>query len=113
MTLLRDDLRQTVVERPIDRTELYGADELFLCGTGAQIAPVGEVDHRLVGTGTIGPITARLQHLYFELVRGNHPRSAEWCTPVYPAATVQWSGNGKVAARPSLAAQASPAPARR
>ena len=51
MTLLRDELGIPVVERPIDRTELYVCDELILCGTGAQIAPVGSVDHRPVGNG--------------------------------------------------------------
>lgn len=71
-------------ERQIDRTELYGADEIFLCGTGAQIAPVIEVDRRSIGTGKIGPISSRLQKLYFEVVRGKHPEYREqWCTPVY------------------------------
>ncbi|MEI6047067.1 MAG: branched chain amino acid aminotransferase, partial [Chloroflexota bacterium] len=63
--------------------ELYISDELFLCGTGAQIAPVAEIDHRPVGNGQIGPITARLQQLYFDLVRGKIEKYREWCTPVY------------------------------
>jgi branched-chain amino acid aminotransferase len=71
-------------ERSIDRTELYIADEIFLCGTGAQIAPVIEVDRRPVGTGKVGPIGQKLQDLYFDIVRGKHPEySKQWCTPVY------------------------------
>lgn len=71
-------------ERQIDRTELYIADEIFLCGTGAQIAPVIEVDRRPVGTGKVGPIGQKLQDLYFDIVRGKHPEySKQWCTPVY------------------------------
>lgn len=71
-------------ERQIDRTELYVADEIFLCGTGAQVAPVIEVDHTPVGTGKIGPIGQQLQDLYFDIVRGKHPEySKQWCTPVY------------------------------
>jgi branched-chain amino acid aminotransferase len=71
-------------ERQIDRTELYIAEEIFLCGTGAQIAPVIEVDHSPVGTGNVGPIGHKLQDLYFDIVRGKHPEySKEWCTPVY------------------------------
>ena len=75
-------------ERSIDRTELYIADEIFLCGTGAQIAPVIEVDRRPVGTGKVGPIGQKLQDLYFDIVRGKHPEySKQWCTPVYSEVT--------------------------
>jgi branched-chain amino acid aminotransferase len=71
-------------ERQIDRTELYNADEVFLCGTGAQIAPVTEIDHSPVGNGEIGPVGRQLQDLYFDIVRGKHPKySEQWCTPVY------------------------------
>ena len=71
-------------ERQVDRTELYVADEIFLCGTGAQIAPVISVDHRPVGSGKIGPVSRKLQELYFDVVRGNIPEYREqWCTPVY------------------------------
>jgi branched-chain amino acid aminotransferase len=73
-----------VRERQIDRTELYIADEVFLCGTGAQIAPVVSIDHNPVGNGEVGPISQRLQDLYFDVVRGNHPEYSQlWCTPVY------------------------------
>jgi len=86
MTLLREELGVPVVERTIDRTELYVCDELILCGTGAQIAPVGSVDHRPVGNGGIGDMGRRLQALYFEVVRGNMPKYAHWCSPVHPEA---------------------------
>ena len=84
MELARRELSRITRERQIDRTELYIADEIFLCGTGAQIAPVIEVDHRLVGNGQVGPISGTLQQLYFEVVRGLKPEYREqWCTPVY------------------------------
>jgi branched-chain amino acid aminotransferase len=83
MTLVQEELGVPVVERPIDRTELYVADEIFLCGTGAQIPSVGSVDHRLIGNGEVGELTRRVQKLYFEVVRGNMPKYAAWCTPVY------------------------------
>lgn len=70
-------------ERQIDRTELYVADEIFLCGTGAQIAPVISVDHRPVGSGKVGPVGEKLQQIYFDTVRGLRPEYKHWCTPVY------------------------------
>ncbi len=69
--------------RQIDRTELYVADEVFLCGTGAQISPVVTIDHRSVGTGRVGAITARISRAYFEAVHGQQPRYREWVTPIY------------------------------
>ncbi|OGB90737.1 MAG: branched chain amino acid aminotransferase [candidate division NC10 bacterium RIFCSPLOWO2_12_FULL_66_18] len=83
LTLCQEELGLTVIERQVGRTELYVADEVFLCGTGAQVAPVIEVDRRPVGSGKMGPITARIQQLYFEVVKGNHPKYRHWCTPVY------------------------------
>jgi branched-chain amino acid aminotransferase len=83
MTLLQEELGLPVVERVIDRTELYVCDELILCGTGAQIAPVGSVDHRPIGNGSIGELGRKLQTLYFDVVRGNVPKYRDWCTPVY------------------------------
>ena len=69
--------------RSIDRTELYIADELFLCGTGVQMSPITSVDHRTIGDGAIGPITRRLSAIYFEAVRGDSARYKDWVTPVY------------------------------
>lgn len=68
--------------RSIDRTELYVADELFLVGTGAQVAPISQIDHRVVGAGGVGKITGRLQKLYIEMAHGMVPQYQEWLTPV-------------------------------
>ncbi len=81
--LAHRELNRITRERAVDRTELYIADEIFLCGTGAQIAPVTSVDHRAIGDGTMGPFARELQALYFDVVRGKRPEYKEWCTPVY------------------------------
>ncbi len=82
--LARRELGLITRERQIDRTELYVADEIILCGTGAQIAPVVEVDRRPVGSGKIGPISSALQKIYFDVVRGNTPDyRQQWCTPTF------------------------------
>ena len=83
MFQLAADAGIPIEERPIDRTELYVADEVFLCGTGVQVAGVVEVDHRQIGTGKPGPITNRLQQTYFGAVRGQDDRYRGWLTPVY------------------------------
>jgi len=83
--LLRDEIGLPVVERPIDRTEVFLADEAFFCGTGVQIVAIAEVDHRPIGSGTLGPVVAQLRSLYFDLVRGKLDRYKDWCVPVYPA----------------------------
>jgi len=90
----RRELGMITRERQIDRTELYSADEIFLCGTGAQIAPVIEVDHRPIGTGKVGPVSSSLQKLYFEVVRGKRPEYREqWCTPAYVNVPVKQHAN--------------------
>jgi branched-chain amino acid aminotransferase len=68
--------------RSIDRSELYVADEMFLCGTGVQISPVVEVDHRPVGSGAVGPIGRLVRDRYFDAVRGRIPGFAHWLTPI-------------------------------
>lgn len=83
MQLARRELERVVRERQIDRTELYVADEIFLTGTGAQLAPVIEVDHRPVGTGKVGPLAETFQRAYYEIVRGMRPEYSNWLTPVY------------------------------
>ena len=83
MELMRKELDLEVVERSIDRSELYVADEVFLCGTGAQISPVVDIDRRVVGSGRPGPIVGKLQKLYFDIVRGRDERYRDWLTPVY------------------------------
>jgi branched-chain amino acid aminotransferase len=81
--IARTRLELPLVERSVDRTELYAADEIFLCGTGAQISPVIEVDRRAVGSGRPGTITRELSRVYFDAVRGKVPEYREWLTPVY------------------------------
>ncbi|MDP2728094.1 MAG: branched-chain amino acid transaminase [Dehalococcoidia bacterium] len=72
-------------ERKIDRTELYIADECFLTGTAGELAPVLSVDHRPVGSGGIGPISAKLQKLYIQIARGKLEAYHHWCTFVAPS----------------------------
>lgn len=79
---LAQDMGLPVVTRTVDRTELYVADELFLVGTGAQISPVTQIDHRNVGAGTVGPITVHLQTQYNQAVRGQIAEFRNWLTPV-------------------------------
>jgi branched-chain amino acid aminotransferase len=83
MAIARDDLGVEVRERSLDRTELYTADEVFLCGTGAQISPVIEIDRRKIGTGRPGTVTKDLSRTYFDAVRGKIPAYRDWLTPVY------------------------------
>jgi branched-chain amino acid aminotransferase len=83
MGVIKDELGLPVVERSIDRTELYTCDELLLCGTGAQISPVIEVDRRMVGSGRVGEFTQELQNIYFGAVRGESPKYKDWTIPVY------------------------------
>jgi branched-chain amino acid aminotransferase len=81
--LIKDELGLPVIERSIDRTELYTCDELLLCGTGAQVAPVIEVDRRTVGNGKVGEFTQELQNIYFGAVRGETAKYKDWTIPVY------------------------------
>jgi branched-chain amino acid aminotransferase len=71
--------------RSIDRSELYVADEMFLCGTGVQVSPVVEIDHRPVGSGDIGPIGRLVRDRYFDAVRGRLPEYRHWLTEIEPA----------------------------
>jgi branched-chain amino acid aminotransferase len=81
--LARAELGLDVVERAIDRGELYAADEIFLSGTAAGIAYVASVDRRIVGDGRVGPITRRIVELYDRIVTGRESRYASWLTSVY------------------------------
>ncbi|HEY9897655.1 MAG TPA: branched-chain amino acid transaminase [Pantanalinema sp.] len=84
MDIAREALGIETLERAVDRTELYVCDEMFLCGTGAQITPIATIDHRPVGgTGVVGPITRQIMDHFGRAVRGAHPRFADWVTPVY------------------------------
>lgn len=89
LQLCRDELGLPTLERRIDRSELYVAEEVFFTGTGVQIAAITEVDRRKVGgTGRMGPVVQRLRDLYFDVVRGRVPAYRSWCTPVYTEAQV-------------------------
>lgn len=83
ITLMREELGLEVVERDIDRTEVYVSDEMFLCGTGVQVAAITRVEHRNIGTGTMGAITERARNLFFDVVKGRVEKYREWLTPVY------------------------------
>jgi branched-chain amino acid aminotransferase len=83
MQMARERFEIPVEERSIDRTELYAADEVFLCGTGAQLSPVVEIDRRPIADGRPGPITRQLHDLYFAAVRGRVDAYRDWLTPVY------------------------------
>lgn len=83
IVLAREVLGLEVEERPVDRTELYLADEMFTCGTAAEITPVVSVDHYQVGNGEIGPITSALEHVFDDALRGREPRYQHWVTPVW------------------------------
>jgi len=83
MTLARAELGLTVVERAIDRSELFTADEVFISGSAAGLQFVRAIDHRSVGDGTQGPIAKQLAALYDQVVRGALPAYAAWLTPTY------------------------------
>ena len=82
--LAQSELGREVVERTVDRSELYLADEVLLTGTAAHITPVVELDHRPIADGKTGPISAQLQKMYFDIVVGRNPKYLHWCTPASP-----------------------------
>jgi len=84
--LAQNELGLATIERQIDRSELYAADECFFTGTAANITPIAEVDRRKIGNNEIGEITKKLQKIYSDVIRGNNPKYLDWCTPVYKKA---------------------------
>jgi branched-chain amino acid aminotransferase len=94
---LAADHGYTVEARRITRDDLYLADEAFFTGTAAEVTPIREVDNRAIGSGTRGPITAKLQKAFFDVVAGKHKRSKDWLTPV-----------GKLGPAPGAATAAKP-----
>ena len=82
MKLAKNELGIDTIERTVDRSELYLAEECFFSGTAAHITPITEIDHRMIGTGKIGKITAALQKLFGQVILGRNPRYAEWYTLV-------------------------------
>ncbi len=81
--LAENYLNMEVIEREIDRTELYIVDGAFYCGTGAQVMPIVSIDHRPVGDGKVTETVKQIQQLYFDVVRAKIPEYKHWCTPVY------------------------------
>ena len=81
--LAKEELGLQVIERPIDRTEVYICDEFFLTGTAAQLTAVTRVDHRPIGDGKMGPITAKLRELFQQAVRGRLKKYRHWNVGVY------------------------------
>lgn len=81
--LLREELKLTVVERDIDRSELYICDESFFCGSGQEVQPIVSIDHYELGDGKPGPITKAIQALYFDVAKGKYEQYRHWLTPVY------------------------------
>jgi branched-chain amino acid aminotransferase len=81
--ILRDEMGLPMIERSIDRTELYQADEVFFAGTGVQIAAVTRIDFRKVGTGQMGPVASELRRRFFSIVRGEVEKYRHWLLPVY------------------------------
>ncbi len=83
LELARREMGLEVVERPIDRTELYVCDELFFTGTAVELGPIVRLDHRSVGAGVVGEVTARLRALYRDATRGRLPQYKRWLVPAY------------------------------
>ena len=80
--LVKNEFDLNVIERQMDRTELYTADELFFCGTGAQVSPIGNVDGRMIGNGKMGELTKKIQNVYFKIVKNELKKYSQWCTKV-------------------------------
>lgn len=83
MQLLQERLSLETVQREMDRTEIYTADEAFMCGTLAEVTPIVSLDGIPIGDGTVGPVTRALQKHYLDVAQGIDPAHAEWRTPVY------------------------------
>lgn len=86
IVLGREVLGLEVIERPVDRTELYLADEVFVCGTAAEITPITAIDKYQIGDGGQGPVSRDLEHVFHDVLRGQDPRYAHWSTAVHTAA---------------------------
>jgi len=83
MEILQNEMGIPVAERPIDRTEVYVCDELFLTGTAAQITAITRVDFRPIGSGQMGPVTTKLRKLFTDIVSGRHPKYRHWNVGIY------------------------------
>ncbi len=94
MQLIREELRVPVLERNVDRSELYICDEAFFCGSGQEVQPIIEIDRYDVGNGRVGELTTAIQALYFEVVKGGYAQYRSWLTPVYRAAAATGTAVG-------------------
>ena len=94
ITLAVERLGVDVVERPVDRTELYAADEIFICGTAVEITPVVSIDRFTVGDGRPGPLTGQLEELLAAVVRGSDEGSSRWRTAVGAVAPAAVTASG-------------------
>lgn len=79
---LAAELAIPVIEKRITRDEVYSADEAFFTGTAAEVTPIRELDNRMIGGGTRGPVTEKLQSLFFDCVTGKNEAHHHWLTPV-------------------------------
>lgn len=79
---LAEEIGVEIIERRITRDEVYVADEAFFTGTAAEVVPIRELDGRTIGEGNRGPITEKLQSMYFDAVRGKRPQNSDWLSPV-------------------------------
>lgn len=82
MELANKELKIKTTEKSFKPAALYKADELFFCGTGAQISPIVQVEKKKIGGGRVGPITQKLQDIYFGAVRGENKKYRGWLTPI-------------------------------
>ena len=79
---IANDMGIETIERPIERSELYIADEVFLTGTGCQVAWVEQIDRRKIADGKIGPVTEKLKEKFFKVVKGEDKKYEKWCTKI-------------------------------
>ncbi len=85
ISILQEELDLVTEQRDVDRSEIYAAEEAFICGTLAEVSPIVSLDGVPIGDGTVGPITRALQHKYLDIAYGRSNLHPEWRTPVYPA----------------------------
>jgi branched-chain amino acid aminotransferase len=83
MELASKELGLDIIERPIDRTEVYLCEEFFMTGTAAQVTAATKIDHRSIGDGKMGPLTSKLRDIFNEVVRGKHEDYKDWLHPVF------------------------------
>ena len=83
ITLFRDLWKIDVIQRDVDRTELYLAQEIFICGSGLEVLPIASIDRHQIGNGRPGELTKALREAYFKVVWGKEPSYKYWLTPVY------------------------------